>query len=282
MYMGGLLAQAAPDDFANPIRLSGIPGPYSFTKVCKTKSGELWIVGGGGGVAKISADGKTKKMRVSARYLNGVFFVNANFGWVVGNEGIIMHTADGGIHWERQISSTDETLNAITCRSENRCWAVGDSATILTTQNGGQSWKKLQSGLTASLFAVEFVNDATGWAVGQNGSIAHTVDGGQSWGEQQASLILFSRDPFAKPTDFVALRFVDESRGWVVGSGGVCRTVDGGKTWTVKEIEGSSFIGLVSNDGKTVWAVSSDGRNYLTKDGGSTWAIAGSKQLSAN
>jgi photosystem II stability/assembly factor-like uncharacterized protein len=275
MFIGGLLAHAAPDDLATSIRLSGIPGPYSFAEVCKTRSGDLWIVGGGGSVAKISPDGATKKMRVSDLDLNGVFFVNANFGWVVGNQGIIMHTADGGRHWKRQTSGTDEKLHAITCTSENRCWAVGNNATILETRNGGQGWQKLQSGLTADLFAVEFVNDATGWAVGENGSIAHTVDGGQSWEKQHASLILFPSGPFAKLTDFVALRFVDEKRGWVAGSGGVCRTVDGGKTWEVKQIEYSSFIGLVSNDGKTVCAVSSDGRNYLTKDGGSTWVIAG-------
>ncbi len=256
LLMRVLLAHATPDDPANVIRLSGIPGPYSFAHVCKTLSGDLWIVGGGGEVQYLPGDGAVRKMHVTDVDLNGVFFTNANNGWVVGERGVIVHTEDGGLTWKSQTSGITESLHAITCTGENRCWAVGDKATILKTKDGGDHWKKLESRLAALLFAVDFVNDRTGWVVGEDGSIAHTVDGGQSWEKQQATVILFKDGPFAKPTDFLAVRFVDENRGWVAGAGGIARTVDAGKTWETKEIEDSAFIGLVSNDGKTVWAVS--------------------------
>src|SRR5215813_1370813 len=38
-------------------------------------------------------------------------------------------------------------------------------------------------------------------------------------------------------------------------AGGIATTSDGGMTWKVREIEGAAFIGLVSHDGNTVWAI---------------------------
>ena len=139
----------------------------------------------------------------------------------------------------------------------------------------------MESGLSAHLFALDFVNNHTGWVVGEDGFIAHTADGGESWEKERATVILFPNGPFAKHTDLLAVKFVDENRGWVAGAGGIARTADAGKTWETKEIEDNAFIGLVSNDGKTIWAVSRGGRNYMTKDAGLTWMIASSEKVSA-
>lgn len=277
----GMLAHATPDDPGYVIRLSGIPAPYSFERVCALRSGDLWLVGGDGEIQHISGDGTVKKAPILNADLNGVFFSNADSGWVVGNLGSIAHTEDGGLTWETQTSGVRESLQAITCTDKNRCWAVGEKGIILTTKDRGNRWKIVRSGLFTRLFAVSFVNHQTGWAVGEDGFIAHTTDAGESWSKQRATIVLFPDGPFATPTDLLAVRFVDEKRGWVAGAGGIARTVDGGKTWEAKEIEDNAFIGLVSNDGKTVWAVSREGTNYMTKDGGFTWALANSEKVSA-
>jgi photosystem II stability/assembly factor-like uncharacterized protein len=69
----------------------------------------------------------------------------------------------------------------------------------------------------------------------------------------------------------MTVKFLNREVGWVAGTGGIARTVNGGQTWEVKEIEDGSFIGLVASDPNTIWAIDSDGTNYLTKNGGITW-----------
>jgi photosystem II stability/assembly factor-like uncharacterized protein len=110
-----------------------------------------------------------------------------------------------------------------------------------------------------------------GWAVGDDGIVLRTTDGGRSWEKFTATIVLFPNGPFAKPMNLLTVKFVDQKRGWVAGAGGIAATVDGGKTWKALEVEDNAFIGLVSNDGKTVWAISREGANYVTRDAGLTW-----------
>ena len=262
------------DDFD----LSGIAGPYSFNRFCRLSSEELWAVGGNGSVQYTSVKG-TIERQITDVSLNGVYFTNSSAGWVVGNNGTILHTSDQGVNWQIQRSGVNEDLYGVTCHDENRCWAVGRKGLILRTIDQGDHWKVLKSGTAAILFAVNFVNARSGWAVGEDGFIVHTDDSGETWEKQRATIVLFPKGPFAAATDLLAVKFLDETRGWVAGASGIARTQDGGRTWTSKEIEDNAFIGLVSNDGKTVWAISSEGMNYLTKDGGLTWAPADSGKV---
>jgi photosystem II stability/assembly factor-like uncharacterized protein len=280
LLMQGLPARATPDDPSDTIKLSGIPGPYSFERLCRLSSGDLWIVGGDG-IQHISSDGTVMKSVIPGAELNGVFFASADSGWVVGDRGSIFHTEDGGSKWTSQTSNVKKSLQAITCTDESYCWAVGEGGIILRTKDGGNHWKRVRSGLSTYLFAVNFVNQQTGWAAGENGIIVHTTDGGKSWVQQQTAIILFPGSSYSKRTDLLALRFIDETRGWVAGAGGIARTEDGGKTWEAKEMEGNAFIGLVSDGGKTLWAVSKGGTNYVTTDGGLTWAPANSEKTVA-
>lgn len=281
LFMPGFLAYGTPDDLAYVIRLEGIPGPYSFQRFCRLRSGDMWAVGGGGEVQYFSAHGSNTKMHVADLDFNGVFFVNAHSGWVVGDHGTIVHTEDAGKNWKTQVSGVKESLKAITCTNETRCWAVGEKGVILSTRDRGNHWKMIRLGVSKLLFAVNFVNHRTGWAVGEDGLVVHTTNGGKSWERQQATVILFPDGPFAKPTDLLTVRFVDANDGWVGGAGGIATTSDGGKTWKAKEIEGTAFIGLVSHDGNTVWAINREGSNYLTRDRGLTWEPVISDRVSA-
>lgn len=269
--MQALFVTGTADDPALRISLSGVPAPYSFGRVCKLRSGDLWIVGGSGSVQRISNKGEVRRVTITDVDLNGVFFVNANSGWIVGEHGRIFHTKDGGLNWKEQLSGVPNVLHAITCSDKNRCWSVGEAGVILITNDGGHHWRPAESGVSIHLFAVDFVSNRVGWAVAEDGSILHTTDGGESWAKQQANIILFPDGPFAERVDLMAVKFIDENRGWVAGAGGVAATSDGGNTWKVKEIDGAAFIGLVSQDLNTVWAINRNGNNYLTTNGGGAW-----------
>ena len=269
--MQAFLLPGTPDDPTVKVSLSGVPAPYSFGRVCKLSSGDLWIVGGNGSVQRISNKGDVRRLNITDVDLNGVFFVGADSGWIVGEQGKIFHTKDGGLSWKEQSSGVPNVLHAITCTDKKRCWSVGEAGMILITNDGGRRWRPAASGVAVDLFAVAFVSDRVGWAVAEDGFILHTTNGGELWAKQQAPVMLFPDSPFRKRADLMAVKFINKDRGWVAGTGGVATTSDGGTTWKVQEIEGAAFIGLVSKNLDTVWAINQDGNNYLTTNGGEAW-----------
>ena len=76
--------------------------------------------------------------------LNGVHFVNARTGWIVGAQGTILHTDDAGGTWTPQVSnSTGYTLEAVAFVSPSIGVVVGSAGRILRTTNGGATWTAL-------------------------------------------------------------------------------------------------------------------------------------------
>ncbi len=276
MIYGGL-SSVRGDEPTSTISLVGVPAPYCFERICKLRWGDLWIVGGSGEIQSISAQGTVRKQRILNVDLNGVFFLNSSRGWVVGEQGVIVHTRDRGFLWNRQRSGTKETINAITCTDEKHCWAVGEKGLILRTLDAGKHWRRVgPSDVSVHLFAVSFIDHRIGWVVGQEGFILRTVNGGRSWEKQRAIMMLFSNGPFRQASNLLAVEFLDKITGWVGGMGGVARTTDGGKSWSVEQIEGT-FIGLVSPTPNVIWAINKQGTNYISKDGGSTWMASRSQ-----
>jgi hypothetical protein len=70
--------------------------------------------------------------------LNSVFFLpNTEIGWIVGNAGSIIHTANGGETWEAQKSPVKAHLESVSFLDRNNGWAVGTKGTVLRTRDGG-------------------------------------------------------------------------------------------------------------------------------------------------
>lgn len=137
-------------------------------------------------------------------------FDNDRRGWIVGAEGTIMNTVDGGLTWNRQTSGTTATLYHTEFRNDKRGWAVGKGGTILRTNDGGITWTPVTSGILSTLLSVEFISDEEGWAVGRAGTILRTDDAGVSWIQQEATV----------KNNLFALHF-KKKIGWIVGANGV-------------------------------------------------------------
>lgn len=60
-------------------------------------------------------------------------------GWMVGDNGSILHTRDGGRTWSNQKSGTKENLKRISVVDEDTAWVIGDSV-LLRTSDGGRTW----------------------------------------------------------------------------------------------------------------------------------------------
>src|SRR4030095_16128196 len=65
--------------------------------------------------------------------LRGASFVDANTGTVVGENGTIVRTTDGGNSWTVQASGTTQTLWAVSFADINNGTAVGEGGVIVGT-----------------------------------------------------------------------------------------------------------------------------------------------------
>lgn len=152
---------------------------------------------------------------------------------------------------------TQSPLLAI-CNTGSRLLAVGLRGVIVYSDNQGQNWQQASSPVSTDLVAVHFVTPQQGWASGHDGVVLHSVDAGKTWtrqldGRQLSKLIVnvyeqrvqagntaseawlkqardIARDGTALA--LLGIHFVDEQRGYVVGSFGLLiGTTDGGKSW---------------------------------------------------
>jgi photosystem II stability/assembly factor-like uncharacterized protein len=201
--------------------------------------------------------------------LNDVFFIDVNKGWIVGYNGVIASSLNGGNTWTPQYSGTNRYLNGVFFTDTNNGWSVGQLGTMLKTTNGGTNWSSPGTGISNSLESVVFTDSSKGWTVGDFGSVMGY--NGLNWGIQNSNTSFDLRD-----VDFVSIY-----QGWAVGNNGtIVRTNDGGQTWTPQSsntnyaLNGVDFVN--SYEG---WAVGSGGIILHTQNGGQTW---GSQNSNSN
>lgn len=141
--------------------------------------------------------------RLNDACLRSVYFVDAQEGWAVGDEGVIWHSIDGGQTWERQPTGTRASLRAVHFVNPFVGWAVGREelpngsslGVVLVTTNGGLKWTRLAWNTLPGLHAVHFFDEKNGIVAGASNDryssgVFRTQDGGQTWtivpGERQA------------------------------------------------------------------------------------------------
>lgn len=103
-----------------------------------------WCVGGySGNYSPIykTTDGGVNWVKqtqsLTANQLNGVFFINSNTGWAVGDGGVILYTTNGGTNWVSQSSGTTENLKEVFFVNSTNGVVVGNNGTILRTVEAG-------------------------------------------------------------------------------------------------------------------------------------------------
>lgn len=131
-------------------------------------------------------------------------------GWAVGTKGTILHTSNGGGNWYPQRSGTDKDLNRVYLITEKIGLITGDNGTLLRTENGGATWEQANVKGDGPLFGISFIDKKTGWVVGYEGRVVRTYDGGRSWVEQAS----------ATDTDLFSVSF-RENRGFAIGRDGL-------------------------------------------------------------
>ena len=201
--------------------------------------------------------------------LMSVFFIDANTGWIVGNNDTIYKTKDGGNMWSVSTSGTDKYLASVCFVDEDTGYCVGDAGTILKTVNGGKTWNKINR-WDGNLNAVTFINHDKGFIVGDVGALLKTEDGGITWNYMNCGI----------RNCLTSIDFVDENIGYIVGwAGTIIKTVDSGNTWTLLDgkgiwLESVNFIDQYHGFAAGGELPTGNGVVMKTFDGGITWSTS--------
>jgi photosystem II stability/assembly factor-like uncharacterized protein len=233
---------------------------------------------------------------VASSRTDDLWFLDAKRGWAVNSNGQILHTVDGGDHWEVQLQTPGVYLRCVGFANAQRGW-VGTLAAaqrLFQTSDGGSHWTpvtNLPAAAPSAICGLSVVSDQVVYGSGTNfpnraPGVIKTTDGGATW-------TAIDMRPHA--TLLVDVYFQDALRGWVVGGKAetpnptrddvrpvVLRTEDGGQTWQDR-VAGiaaqlpkgewgwkiqwlSSAVGFVALENFNAGAI------LKTTDGGLTWA----------
>lgn len=103
--------------------------------------------------------------------------------WMVGRDGKIVRSEDGGKSWAAQPSGVEAALQSVAAWDARHAVAVGDGV-VLRTEDGGRRWSRAVTALSAvddKLLRVRIDSVGRAWAVGAMGMVLLSTDQGKSW-----------------------------------------------------------------------------------------------------
>lgn len=198
---------------------------------------------------------------------NGVFFVDADHGFVVGRPGLILATSDGGATWSFQGDPLFDNLLDVSFIDELHGEAVGrlegkaeDGYIAISTVDGGRTWTRLRGGkpddpVTPINFdAVTLIEPRHTVVAGNGGRIFVTFDSGRTWRSRRSGT----------NERLNGVAFADIRRGLVVGTidfqgelrAQILATNDGGQSWFQRPTpEAANLSDVTFANGTTAYAV---------------------------
>ena len=180
----------------------------------------------------------------------GIRFLDANTGYIVGENGAILKTTDGGKFWtDQSLASMYYRLNSVDFVNADTGFVAGANGRILKTVNGGTVWDTLTSGTIKPLNAIHFVDAHTGYVAGNGGTLRKTMDGGATWKAQTCG----------KAWSLHSISFTDRNTGFAAGDSAIYATADGGDSWILQAGVSQNLLSLHFLNSHTGWAVGSGG-----------------------
>jgi photosystem II stability/assembly factor-like uncharacterized protein len=224
--------------------------------------------------------------------LNSVSFVSHDTGYVVGNNGTILKTVDGGANWNAlyyydTIVATPDTvvmgpgtdsLNSVFCVNANNVYVVGRYGTILKTSDGGANWIRLYRVDTAwfwpySIFrdtisylsGVFFTSLDTGYIVGSLRSAGSGISDGLYLKTTNAGMTWHIFKKYCNTLH--SIYFPSKNIGFTVGDFGEFCNTNG--AITACHQTGYSLYSVFFTDTDIGYTVGHQGRILKTTNGGS-------------
>ncbi len=211
----------------------------------------------------------------SFAWYRDVFFLDHKKGWIVGSDGVMLATDDGGNSWIQAKKFTTDSFVQIYFENETTGWVLcqrniyarGSNATsyLRRTTDGGRTWEivEFQDGGRERVTKMLFHEDGRATAFGEGGIFYGLQEDRTSWKKSQTAIHYLLLDG----------GFANETVGAIVGAGGtIMFTEDAGFTWEKATLLGDldTRFNAVDFAGKGAWAVGSKGRIFRS-NGARLW-----------
>ena len=210
--------------------------------------GQLMVSVGAYGHILISRDKGTswEQAQVPTRAtLTAVYLHDDKLGWVVGHDGEILHTQDGGTTWARQFRAPEQErpLLDVWFQDAQRGIAIGAYGFYLVTGDGGRTWEE-------RVFEAEDLVPAA----------ESDEDELDDW-EGGLDFHLNQIQRSASGRLYIAAE-----------AGSLFRSDDLGQTWvSLPSPYGGSYFGVLPLEGDTVLAFGLRGHVFRSEDAGASW-----------
>jgi photosystem II stability/assembly factor-like uncharacterized protein len=226
----------------------------------------------------------TASQAADLRYMDDVTLRAVQFvdqgkeGWAVGDEGVILHTIDGGCSWERQATGVRGSLRSLAFLTPYIGWVVGREelphgrgsvGVLLFTRDGGEKWQRLLVNALPGLNQVKFLDAKTGFIFGDGSDqfgtgVFKTTDGGREW----------KPVPGPRSASWLAGDFQDANTGILAGAWSSLALLRG-DTFSKPSFDplgGRSLNGMAIMPGRAV-AVGQGSLILTSTSGGSAWGF---------
>jgi photosystem II stability/assembly factor-like uncharacterized protein len=248
------------------------------------KVGSRIIAVGEGGLIAYSDDaGKewTQAEVPVSNTLTSLHFTDKNQGWVVGHGGVILHTKNGGITWEKQFDGNqankliliqiNQQLNSLK-QAYEAADELEQEDLLFEIENAEYALSDAEfdteMGAANPLLDVWFENENKGYVVGAYGFFFATNNGGKSW-----QFIAGRMDNI----DRYHLNAIQKIKGGAILIAGEAGTLftsnDRGETWeTLYGPYQGSYFGIQNTKNKNeVLVYGLRGNVYKSNDNGQSW-----------
>jgi len=163
-----------------------------------------------------------------------LFMLNEDDGVLIGNNGLILYTENGGISWSlaKITIPSANNVNDLTLLPNGKIIAVGEYFSAIASDDHGKTWETASS-ITALMGKDKenlnrvYKNDNSIWITGDFGTLIQSIDGGANWKRVNIGL---------NKNHINDILFVDKQNGIIIGDNGMIRySEDGGETWRSTE-----------------------------------------------
>jgi photosystem II stability/assembly factor-like uncharacterized protein len=226
----------------------------------------------------------------------GIVCVGKWHVWVVGAQGLIMHSTDAGGSWQTQESGLKEYLWDIHFVDTLRGWVAAGSRVLVTT-NGGTTWQEQAQITSGWSQQFTFSDSRRGWLASEK--CVYALANGSEWTLISQGTVTNLKDVCYGDLSFVAacgdngmristdggiqwgtglpsdrmesVCFANRNLGWAAQteSAGGFRTTDGGNNWISFPVQPGTNRQMLFLDSTNGWSVGN--KILFSSDGGNTW-----------
>ena len=107
-------------------------------------------------------------------WLRGLAVHDAKVAAVVGDNGQILRSDDGGNNWQPVAHKGHDDLLAAACNAGGVLAAVGQKGTLLLSHDAGKTWKQLDTGASDDLRVISAAGNSF-YVVGGKGTVLRVV-----------------------------------------------------------------------------------------------------------